>query len=83
VNREVFLTAFGASTALFGFIVWLYCAIETDLYPQYQTFPISYYVPIPQNLAGDLALPIAYFGFCLFLYEWYVGKVNIAVKTQG
>ena len=56
-------------TWIYSLILWGYIVVDSFLFPVYQTLPISKYIPIiPQNLIADVAFPLSFVCFVLWVY---------------
>jgi hypothetical protein len=53
---------------IYSLILWGWIGLNALLYPKYQTAHLSIYIPIPQNLIADIALPFSFICFVLWEY---------------
>ncbi len=66
-----FLEACLIGISLYSFLTWLYIVIIIiGWHPEWQYLNASIYIPIPNNILGDLALPISFVAFVLAVWKW-------------
>ena len=53
---------------LYSLVLWGWIAVNYYLLPAYQYGPLSIYIPIPQNLVADIAFPISFICFVVWVY---------------
>jgi hypothetical protein len=63
-----FTTSLFMGLWLYSLILWGWIALNYYLLPVYQYGPLSIYVPIPQNLVADIAFPVSFICFVVWIY---------------
>jgi hypothetical protein len=63
-----FLSSFFFGAWIYSLVLWGWIALNYYLLPVYQTGPLSIYVPIPQNLVADIAFPVSFACFVVWVY---------------
>jgi hypothetical protein len=66
-----FLVATLKGIWIWGLLAWLYVIADIHLCPPCQFYQLSVYVPIEENLFGDLAFGVSLVAF--ILWEWKKG----------
>ena len=67
-DQRKFRTALFQGVWIYSLILWAYVVIDSFLFPPYQYLAISNYVPIKQNILADIAFPVSFISFVLWVY---------------
>jgi hypothetical protein len=54
---------------IYCLILWAYIVIDSFLFPPFQYMSISTLIPIKENLIADVAFPISFVSFVLWVYS--------------
>jgi hypothetical protein len=53
---------------IYSLVLWAYIVVDSFLFPAYQYLNLSWYVPIHENVLADLAFPVSFISFVLWVY---------------
>ncbi len=60
--------AFFEGLWIYSLILWAWIAVNYYIYPEFQTGPLTLYLPVPQNLVATIAFPVSFVSFVIWRY---------------